>query len=99
MFDLVGLALAFSRAKIPYYGLEGEKANPIYLHHIGLYGWRRNSLNSFVKLPPSMLERLERLEQMRALEAGMRIKIALVQDCPAGVDTAEDLEKIRKMLF
>ena len=61
------------------------------LHHIGLYAYRRAALARFVALPPSPLERRERLEQLRALEAGMRIDIALVDVAPLGVDTPEDL--------
>jgi 3-deoxy-manno-octulosonate cytidylyltransferase (CMP-KDO synthetase) len=84
-------ALYFTRASAP----AGE--GPLY-HHIGLYAYRRPALERFVKLPPSPLERRERLEQLRALEAGMRIDIALVDGVPLGVDTPEDLEKARAML-
>ena len=81
-------ALYFTRATAPY----GE--GPLY-HHIGLYGYRRDALEKFVSLPPSLLEKREKLEQLRALEAGMRIDVALVDDVPLGVDTPEDLEKAR----
>ena len=84
-------ALYFTRASAP----AGE--GPLY-HHIGLYAYRRRALERFVKLPPSPLERRERLEQLRALEAGMRIDVALVDSVPLGVDTPEDLEKARAML-
>jgi 3-deoxy-manno-octulosonate cytidylyltransferase (CMP-KDO synthetase) len=84
-------ALYFTRASAP----AGE--GPLY-HHIGLYAYRRQALERFVKLPPSPLERRERLEQLRALEAGMRIDVALVDGVPLGVDTPEDLEKARAML-
>jgi 3-deoxy-manno-octulosonate cytidylyltransferase (CMP-KDO synthetase) len=84
-------ALYFTRASAP----AGE--GPLY-HHIGLYAYRRRALERFVKLPPSPLERRERLEQLRALEAGMRIDVALVDGVPLGVDTPEDLEKARAML-
>jgi 3-deoxy-manno-octulosonate cytidylyltransferase (CMP-KDO synthetase) len=84
-------ALYFTRASAP----AGE--GPLY-HHIGLYAYRRPALERFVKLPPSPLERRERLEQLRGLEAGMRIDIALVDGVPLGVDTPEDLEKARAML-
>jgi 3-deoxy-manno-octulosonate cytidylyltransferase (CMP-KDO synthetase) len=84
-------ALYFTRASAP----AGE--GPLY-HHIGLYAYRRPALERFVKLPPSPLERRERLEQLRALEAGMRIDVALVDGVPLGVDTPEDLEKARVML-
>ncbi|HEX8828794.1 MAG TPA: 3-deoxy-manno-octulosonate cytidylyltransferase [Xanthobacteraceae bacterium] len=84
-------ALYFTRASAPAGG------GPLY-HHIGLYAYRRPALERFVKLPPSPLERRERLEQLRALEAGMRIDVALVDGVPLGVDTPEDLEKARAML-
>jgi 3-deoxy-manno-octulosonate cytidylyltransferase (CMP-KDO synthetase) len=84
-------ALYFTRARAP----AGE--GPLY-HHIGLYAFRRAALARFVKLPPSPLERREKLEQLRALEAGMRIDVALVDAVPLGVDTPEDLEKARAVL-
>jgi 3-deoxy-manno-octulosonate cytidylyltransferase (CMP-KDO synthetase) len=84
-------ALYFTRATAPH----GE--GPLY-HHIGLYAYRRAALERFVKLPPSWLERRERLEQLRALEAGMRIDVAIVQSVPLGVDTPEDLERARALL-
>jgi 3-deoxy-manno-octulosonate cytidylyltransferase (CMP-KDO synthetase) len=84
-------ALYFTRATAP----AGE--GPLY-HHIGLYAFRRAALERFVKLPPSSLERRERLEQLRALEAGMRIDAAIVETVPLGVDTPEDLETARAML-
>jgi 3-deoxy-manno-octulosonate cytidylyltransferase (CMP-KDO synthetase) len=84
-------ALYFTRATAP----SGE--GPLY-HHIGLYAYRREALERFVKLPPSTLERRERLEQLRALEAGMRIDVAVVDSVPLGVDTPEELEKARTLL-
>ena len=69
-----------------------------HYHHIGLYAYRRAALERFVALPPSISEQRERLEQLRALDAGMRIDIALVDSVPLGVDTPEDLEKARRML-
>jgi 3-deoxy-manno-octulosonate cytidylyltransferase (CMP-KDO synthetase) len=69
-----------------------------HYHHIGLYAYRRAALERFVKLPPSPLELREKLEQLRALEAGMRIDVAIVDSVPLGVDTPEDLEKARAML-
>ncbi len=84
-------ALYFTRARAPW----GEG---LLLHHIGLYAYRRAALARFVGLPPSPLERRERLEQLRALEAGMRIDIAIVDTPPLGVDTPEDLERARRML-
>jgi 3-deoxy-manno-octulosonate cytidylyltransferase (CMP-KDO synthetase) len=84
-------ALYFTRATAP----SGE--GPLY-HHIGLYAFRRTALARFVALPPSPLERRERLEQLRALEAGMRIDATIVEGVPLGVDTPEDLERARAIL-
>jgi 3-deoxy-manno-octulosonate cytidylyltransferase (CMP-KDO synthetase) len=84
-------ALYFTRARAPW----GEGR---LLHHIGLYAYRRDSLRRFVAAPPSPLERREKLEQLRALEAGMRIDVALVDTAPLGVDAPGDLERARVML-
>lgn len=84
-------ALYFTRATAPY----GQ--GPRY-HHIGLYAYRRAALERFVTLPPSALEQQEKLEQLRALEAGMRIDITLVDSVPRGVDTPADLETARRIL-
>ena len=84
-------ALYFTRATAPW----GD--GPLY-HHIGLYAYRRAALERFVALQPSMLERREKLEQLRAIEAGMRIDAEIVQSVPLGVDTPEDLERARAIL-
>jgi 3-deoxy-manno-octulosonate cytidylyltransferase (CMP-KDO synthetase) len=84
-------ALYFTRATAP----AGE--GPLY-HHVGLYAYRRAALERFVSLAPSYLERREKLEQLRALEAGMRIDVEIVRSVPLGVDTPEDLERAREML-
>ena len=84
-------ALYFTRATAPY----GD--GPRY-HHIGLYAYRREALERFVRLPPSTLELREKLEQLRALEAGMRIDAAIVASVPLGVDTPHDLDIARRML-
>src|SRR5215468_5485493 len=84
-------ALYFTRATAP----AGE--GPLY-HHIGLYAFRRAALARFVTLAPSPLERREKLEQLRALEAGMRIDATIVAGVPLGVDTPEDLERARQIL-
>jgi 3-deoxy-manno-octulosonate cytidylyltransferase (CMP-KDO synthetase) len=84
-------ALYFTRATAPH----GD--GPLY-HHIGLYAYRRAALERFVTLPPSPLELRERLEQLRALEAGMRIDVALVDTVPLGVDTLDDLAAARTLL-
>jgi len=69
-----------------------------HYHHIGLYAYRRAALECFVKLPPSANEQREKLEQLRALDAGMRIDVAIVKSVPLGVDTPEELAKARKIL-
>ena len=84
-------ALYFTRATAP----TGD--GPRY-HHIGLYAYRRAALERFVTLPPSPLERQEKLEQLRALEAGMRIDVMIVDTVPRGVDTPADLETARQIL-
>ena len=84
-------ALYFTRATAPW----GD--GPL-LHHIGLYAYRRRSLQRFVTLPPSPLEQREKLEQLRALEAGMRIDATIVDTVPLGVDTPDDLERARAFL-
>ncbi|WP_343560822.1 3-deoxy-manno-octulosonate cytidylyltransferase [Kiloniella sp. b19] len=94
----VATALYFTRAQAPWCE-EGrdESEAPLY-HHIGLYAYRRSALETFVSLPASVLEKRERLEQLRALEAGMRIDVALVDTVPLGVDTPHDLERARALL-
>jgi 3-deoxy-manno-octulosonate cytidylyltransferase (CMP-KDO synthetase) len=87
----IARALYFSRATVP------ANDGPHY-HHIGLYAYRRSALTRFVALPPGILERREKLEQLRALEAGMRIDIALVDTLPLGVDTPADLDRARALL-
>ena len=84
-------ALYFTRATAPW----GE--GPRY-HHIGLYAYRRAALERFVKLAPSALERCEKLEQLRAIEAGMRIDVTVVDTVPRGVDTPADLVTTRRLL-
>ena len=82
-------AIYFSRATAPWG--EGD-----LFHHIGLYAYRREALKKFVSLEPSKLELREKLEQLRAIEAGMRIDVSIVDTVPLGVDTQEDLERARK---
>ena len=86
--DSFGSALYFSRAAVP-------NGTSTLWHHIGVYGWRRDALARFVKLPPSPLELAEKLEQLRALEAGMRITVGKITTSPGGIDTMEDLEAAR----
>ncbi len=84
-------ALYFTRATAPH----GD--GPLY-HHIGIYAYRRTALEKFISLPVSPLEKREKLEQLRALEAGMRIDVMVVNDIPLGVDTPADLQKARDIL-
>ena len=87
----VGRVLYFSRAPVPI-------GNGVHYHHIGIYAYRRQALEKFVSLPESVLEKREKLEQLRALEAGMRIDITLVDTIPDGVDTPADLDRARARL-
>ena len=84
-------AIYFTRAAAP----TGE--GPLY-HHVGIYAYRRTALTQFIGLPPSVLEKREKLEQLRALEAGMRIDAALVDIAPFGVDTPADLQRVRDVM-
>lgn len=84
-----GDALYFSRANIP-------TGTSVKYHHIGVYGWHRSALSRFVTLSPSSLELAEKLEQLRALEAGMSIAVAEIDSAPGGVDTVEDLKAVRQ---
>jgi 3-deoxy-manno-octulosonate cytidylyltransferase (CMP-KDO synthetase) len=87
----IARALYFSRATVP------ANEGPHY-HHVGIYAYRRAALERFVGMPPGLLERREKLEQLRALEAGMRIDVALVDTLPLGVDTPAELERARAVL-
>ncbi|MGC6517414.1 MAG: 3-deoxy-manno-octulosonate cytidylyltransferase [Candidatus Puniceispirillaceae bacterium] len=85
---LIGRAHYFSRQAVPHNATD-------YWHHIGLYGWQRQALERFVSLPPSPLEQTEKLEQLRALEAGMMIEACVIDEAPGGVDTMADLNAVR----
>lgn len=87
----IGRALYFSRATVP------TGPGPLY-HHLGLYAYRRAALERFVSLPPAPLELREKLEQLRALEAGLRIDVVEISTIPLNLDTPEDLERAREML-
>lgn len=89
--ERLGRALYFTRASAP-------TGDGTLYHHVGLYAYRRDALESFVALPPSPLEEREKLEQLRALEAGMSIFVARVDAAPLSVDTPADLEKARRIL-
>jgi 3-deoxy-manno-octulosonate cytidylyltransferase (CMP-KDO synthetase) len=86
-----GRALYFTRATAP-------TGDGVLYHHVGLYAYKRQALEDFVALPPSALEVREKLEQLRALEAGMSIAVARVDEAPLSVDTPADLERARKIL-
>jgi 3-deoxy-manno-octulosonate cytidylyltransferase (CMP-KDO synthetase) len=86
-----GRALYFTRARAPW----GEGA---LFHHVGIYAFTRAALTRFVGLAPSPLERREKLEQLRALEAGMHIEVARIDEAPLSVDTPADLERARKLI-
>lgn len=103
VFDHSGRALYFSRAPIPY-AREGhsgllEADLSTYFQHIGLYAYRRNFLLELTRLPPSPLEKVEKLEQLRVLEAGYHIQVGVIEDAAHGIDTAEDyrafVERVR----
>lgn len=93
-----GVAVSAGRLRATGFTRGGaEGAGPHY-HHIGLYAYRRGALERFVRLPPSASETREKLEQLRALDAGMRIDVVLVKSVPLGVDTPEELDKARRLL-
>jgi len=99
--DENGLALYFSRSPIPFprEGWENfRNAASLPLRHLGLYAYSADFLRSFRELPHGRMERLEKLEQLRALEHGKRIAVAFSEDISIGVDSAEDLERIEPML-
>jgi 3-deoxy-manno-octulosonate cytidylyltransferase (CMP-KDO synthetase) len=89
-----GLALYFSRSAIPF----SKNINDDYFHHIGIYAYKKNALEKFVNLSPSPLEKRESLEQLRALENGMKIAVKIVDAHPLSVDTQEDLDKVINLI-
>ncbi len=93
--DLTGRALYFSRATIPY---DRDGARPQYFKHLGIYAYRKSALDQFVALPESLLERAERLEQLRFMENGVSIYAAETPFDSIGVDTEEDLVRVQKLL-
>ena len=99
VLDRQGCALYFSRAQIPFLRDGAAPGDPTpFLLHVGLYVYRREALLRFASLPPSPLEERERLEQLRALEHGMRIRVVVTQHGSFGVDTPADLERVRRMM-
>ena len=93
--DLNGFALYFSRSKIPY---ERNTGIAEFWGHLGIYGYKRDALFKMTSLPQSPLEKTESLEQLRALENGMKIKTSVVNFVPVGIDTKEDLEKFKEIV-
>ena len=87
----IGNALYFSRCPIPW-------GDSIKWHHLGIYGWDRSIIEKYIKLKPSNLEMSEKLEQLRALEAGINIKILITNEKPIGIDTISDLKKFKKSI-
>jgi len=100
VIDNDGFALYFSRAQIPYVRdfLEIKNLGSVCYKHIGLYGYKRGFLLNFALMEQGPLEKVEDLEQLRALENGYKIKVVITQRDSIGVDTREDLEKVRKIL-
>ncbi|PID80495.1 3-deoxy-manno-octulosonate cytidylyltransferase [bacterium DOLJORAL78_65_58] len=98
LVDHSGQALYFSRAALPgcFPGRE-DRGHELALRHVGLYAFRRKALERFLELGPSALEQAEGLEQLRAMENGMRLKVLVIDQAPVGVDTPEDLELVRKI--
>ena len=92
--DINGYALYFSRAKIPYERNEGKSD---FYGHLGIYGYKREALIKMTELPQTSYEMSESLEQLRALQNGMKIKTSIVNFVPVGIDTAEDLEKFKQI--
>ena len=95
VFDINNYAMYFSRSKIPYERNSGK--SKIY-GHLGIYGYKREALFKMTQLPQTTYEMAESLEQLRALQNGMKIKIAIVDNIPVGIDTMEDFEKFKKMV-
>ncbi|MFC1500113.1 3-deoxy-manno-octulosonate cytidylyltransferase [Candidatus Zixiibacteriota bacterium] len=96
--DLRGRALYFSRSKIPFVRRQPHEGAQPYFKHIGIYGYRKDFLLRFATLPPSPLEKWEGLEQLRALENGFQIRVVETTYRTHGVDTPEDLERVREEL-
>lgn len=96
--DKNNFALYFSRAAIPFYAQNSEVKEPVYYKHIGLYGYTKDFLFTYRNLPVSNLEKIEKLEQLRVLEEGFRIKVIETKFDTIGVDTPEDLEKVKSYL-
>lgn len=97
--DKNNFALYFSRAAIPYQAVNSEVESPVYYKHIGLYGYTKDFLFIYKNLSPSILEKTECLEQLRVLQEGFRIKVIETKYDTVGVDTPQDLEKLKEFLL
>lgn len=95
VFDRNNLALYFSRAAIPHRAAGSGIASPVYYKHVGMYGYTKDFLFTYKNMPPSSLEKTEKLEQLRVLESGHRIKVIETRYDTVGVDTADDLERVK----
>lgn len=98
VIDRDNFALYFSRAAIPYLAVNSEVETPVYYKHIGLYGYTKDFLFTYKNLPPSGLEKTECLEQLRVLYGGLRIKAIETKFDTVGVDTPQDLERLKELL-
>jgi len=97
VFDRNGMALYFSRSPIPHQRNPEDVEKPTYYKHLGFYGYRKGFLHTFVGLPEGEWERFEKLEQLRALEYGYRIKVVLTEHDSVEVDTPKDLERVEEL--
>ncbi len=97
VFDINNYAMYFSRSKIPYERNQNNGEWTFY-GHLGIYGYKKEALFKMTKLPQAPYEKAESLEQLRALQNGMKIKVAIVKNVPVGIDTQEDFEKFKKMV-
>ena len=95
VFDLNGYAMYFSRSKIPY---ERNVGKTKFYGHLGIYGYKREALFKMTKLPQAPYEMAESLEQLRALQNGMKIRVSVVENVPVGIDTIEDFNKFKAMV-
>ena len=95
VFDVNNYAMYFSRSKIPY---ERGDNKGVFYGHLGIYGYKREALFRMTQLAQSSCEISESLEQLRALQNGMKIKVAVVKNVPVGIDTMEDFEQFRLMV-
>jgi 3-deoxy-manno-octulosonate cytidylyltransferase (CMP-KDO synthetase) len=98
VFDRNGMALYFSRSPIPFQRNPDEPVPPTYYKHLGFYAYRKGFLLTFVGLPEGEWERFEKLEQLRALEFGYRIKVVLTEHDSVEVDTPKDLQRVEELL-